>query len=367
MTGRGPSRTISEPFPNVPGGSRGLLEAPVAPVQIVNRTSTVVLAWALTASASAQGGPRPDDHASPETVVAANYATLQRPPGGAFAWDRKTSLFLPQAVQVLATGDNHILLSPEVYRRWADSYTPQGDPDDPGFEEREIHRVTHRYGDVAQVFSTYEKAPWDSDDLIGRGINAYQLVRQPDGDWHIVSVIWDEESGAGPIPARYGGLGPGAEPDPLPGPEDFATPLAVVDALYETVQRSPGEGFDWARMRSLFLPEAVLIPNTEQSGGEFRVETPGSFIECAERFTTVGGPDDQGFAEEQVHAIVDQYGDVAQVFSTYEKRFYTSSEILGRGINSVQLVRHDGRWWIVSIAWDEESGAGPIPTQYLPE
>ena len=147
-------------------------------------------------------------------------------------------------------------------------------------------------------------------------------------------------------------------------PADVASPEAIVAAAYEAIQRAPGESYDWTRFRSLFLPQARLIPNTEQRGGAFVVHTPDEFAALVDSFTVVGGPQDRGFAEEQIHAEVEQYGDVAQVFSTYQKRFYDSDEILGRGINSFQLVRHDGRWWIVGIVWDEETGAGPIPAAY---
>lgn len=149
-------------------------------------------------------------------------------------------------------------------------------------------------------------------------------------------------------------------------PSDVATPEALVSALYETVERAPGEHYDWDRMRTLFLPSARLIPNTEQTGGEFRVLTPEEFIAWIDGITAVGGPDDRGFAEEQIAAKIERFGDVAHVFSTYQKRFHGDSRILGHGINSIQLVRHDGRWWVVSIAWDEESGAGPVPAEYLP-
>lgn len=171
-------------------------------MRLLSRLAGVGLLCALAASAVAQTGPRPEDLASPSAVVAANYASLQRPPGGAFDWDRKTALFLPQAVQILATGDNHILLSPEVYRRWADSYTPLEDSDDPGFKEWETHAVVRQYGDVAQVFSTYEKRFYTSDKILGRGINSVQLVRH-DGRWWIVAMVWDEEDGAGPVPDEY--------------------------------------------------------------------------------------------------------------------------------------------------------------------
>lgn len=147
-------------------------------------------------------------------------------------------------------------------------------------------------------------------------------------------------------------------------PADVASPEAIVEAAYEAIQRAPGEGYDWDRFRSLFLPQATLIPNAEQRGGAFVVHTPDDFIALVDSFTTVGGPADRGFAEEEVHRVVHRYGDVAQVFSTYEKRFWDSDEILGRGINSYQLVFDGDRWWIAGIAWDEEVGAGPIPADY---
>ena len=74
----------------------------------------------------------------------------------------------------------------------------------------------------------------------------------------------------------------------------------------------------------------------------------------------------QGFVEEQIAIDLEVYGDIAQAFSTYQKHVWESDEIQGRGINSFSLVRNDGRWWIASVAWDEEVGAGPVPDEYLP-
>ena len=150
-------------------------------------------------------------------------------------------------------------------------------------------------------------------------------------------------------------------------PSDVATPEAVITALYSAVQRAPGEPFDWTRMRPLFLPTARLIPNTEQTGGELRVLTPDEFIAWIDGVTVVGGANDRGFAEEQVSAKIERFGDIAHVFSTYQKHFHGDTRILGRGINSIQMVRHDGRWWISQIIWDEETGAGPVPAEYLPD
>lgn len=154
-------------------------------------------------------------------------------------------------------------------------------------------------------------------------------------------------------------------------PEDVESIESIVAASYASLDRRPGEPFDWDRFRSLFVPGARLIPNAEQTGGEFRVMTVDGFIEWVEGWyaenAPIGGPDDHGFTEEEIVAHVDRYGDVAHVMSTYRKRLWDDDEILGRGINSIQLV-HDGQqWWIAGTVWDEENGAGPIPPEYLPE
>jgi hypothetical protein len=156
-----------------------------------------------------------------------------------------------------------------------------------------------------------------------------------------------------------------AQSGPLPA--DVESPEAIVAAAYAAIAREPGASFDWERFRSLFLPEARLIPNTEQRQGSFDVLSPDEFVAWIDAFTPPPGTaNDAGFQEEQVSAEVVRYGDVAHVFSTYQKHVWGSDQNQGRGINSFQLVHNDGRWWIAGIAWDEENGAGPIPPEYLP-
>ena len=79
----------------------------------------------------------------------------------------------------------------------------------------------------------------------------------------------------------------------------------------------------------------------------------------------IGTPNDRGFAESSIAAKVEQNGDIAHVMSTDQKHRCNDTQILGRGINSIQMVREDGRWRITSVLWDEETGAGPIPAKYL--
>ncbi|HEX6065426.1 MAG TPA: hypothetical protein VFZ04_14445, partial [Longimicrobiales bacterium] len=78
----------------------------------------------------------------------------------------------------------------------------------------------------------------------------------------------------------------------------------------------------------------------------------------------IGTDRDRGFFERQTNLVVEEFGDIAHAFTTYEKGPYEPRQIQARGINSVQLVKRDGRWYILSITWDEENSGGPLPAKY---
>lgn len=161
-----------------------------------------------------------------------------------------------------------------------------------------------------------------------------------------------------------------AQDQEYPRAEDVATAEAAVLAAYDALSRAPGESSEWERFRSLHLPSALLIPNTEQRGGEMAPLSVDGFIDWIDGITEqnapIGSPQDQGFVEEQVHMVKQRYGDVVQIMSTYAMRPHGQDQILGRGINAFTLVHDGDRWWIASVAWDEENGAGEIPAKYLP-
>ncbi|MGH7461378.1 MAG: hypothetical protein ACREMA_10160, partial [Longimicrobiales bacterium] len=122
----------------------------------------------------------------------------------------------------------------------------------------------------------------------------------------------------------------------------------IMTELYASVTRAPGKPFEWDRLRAIMLPGAVMLPQTRQTQGQSRMMSVDSFIAWIDNGwrTVIGTERDQGFFERQTNLVVDQYGDIAQVFTTYEKGPYQPRQIQGRGINSVQLVKRNGRWWI---------------------
>lgn len=144
--------------------------------------------------------------------------------------------------------------------------------------------------------------------------------------------------------------------------EDVGTIDGIISALYESISGPKGAPRDWQRMRSLFLPEARLIPSVNrQQGGR------GVIILSVNDYIATSGPFlvDTGFREREVARKVEQFGAIAHVFSTYESFRDTETTPFMRGINSIQLLNDGTRWWVVSIFWDSEREGQPIPERYL--
>lgn len=157
---------------------------------------------------------------------------------------------------------------------------------------------------------------------------------------------------------------------PAPIASDVDTPEAVVQALYESLS-GPAEQDrprDRDRLRSLFLPEARLVLvrwSTPEGGDEevLRAWDVDAFIEAARMFYR-----ETAFYEREIGRRIDRFGNIAHVLSAYESRVGSEeSEPVFRGINSVQLVRSERRWWIAHLIWDVERPSHPIPAELAGE
>jgi hypothetical protein len=75
----------------------------------------------------------------------------------------------------------------------------------------------------------------------------------------------------------------------------------------------------------------------------------------------------QGFFEREAHRTTESFGDIVEVFSTYESRHAKDdAKPFVRGINSIQLLKDGDRYWVVNILWDAERPGTEIPAKYLP-
>jgi hypothetical protein len=67
------------------------------------------------------------------------------------------------------------------------------------------------------------------------------------------------------------------------------------------------------------------------------------------------------FYEHGVTGPIWRYAHIAFATSPYESRHAANEAPFQRGINTFQLSFDGARWWIISISWEGESPAFPLP------
>lgn len=136
----------------------------------------------------------------------------------------------------------------------------------------------------------------------------------------------------------------------------------IVAALYDVISGGIGQPRDWNRMRSLFIPEARIMaigPKRDSKDLGLRILSLSDYIANSGPILV-----ETGFREKELSRKTEHWGELAQVFTTYETTM-DKNKVTQRGINSVQLM-HDGtRWWIISLLFEAERAQLSLPDTYL--
>ena len=147
-----------------------------------------------------------------------------------------------------------------------------------------------------------------------------------------------------------------------PRAEDVSSIDGMIRAWYEIVSGPAGQPRDWARDRTLYVPDVRFVQVDVDRDGRHRVvvETHAQFVERSLPLVR------DGFFEKEIHRVTRRFGPIAHVWSTYESRRTADGPVLSRGINSIELFWDGKRWWIASATWTSETPGTPIPPEYLP-
>jgi hypothetical protein len=146
---------------------------------------------------------------------------------------------------------------------------------------------------------------------------------------------------------------------PAPRADDVKSIDSILAALYGVISGPAGER-DWDRFRSLFLPQGRLSSATKNPDGSFRVR-PMSVEDYAKGAGSYFAQ--HAFYESPIVNRIETFGNVSQVFSSYESRHTPGEAPFARGVNSIQLLYDGSRWWIVRILWDQERDDNPLPKE----
>ena len=154
----------------------------------------------------------------------------------------------------------------------------------------------------------------------------------------------------------------GQTPTIVAKPDDVKSIDSIVAALYDVISGPPATKHDWDRFRSLFVKDARLSAISTRRK-DIRYDSFGF-----EDYIKLDAPiiEKSGFSEREIARRSEQFDNIAHVFSTYESRIKANDpKPFARGINSIQLYNDGNRWWVVSIYWQDESKASPLPERYL--
>jgi len=136
----------------------------------------------------------------------------------------------------------------------------------------------------------------------------------------------------------------GNEPD-----ADRTAIAAIVQTFFAAFASGPECADRLAELRSLFLPEAVIV----RGGGEPAVYDVDSFIEPRLELLTGGALVD--FSESELSGRTDVFGDIAAHFCSYAKSgVQDGTPFAARGMKTLQFVRTPDGWRISAAAWDDE-------------
>ena len=143
--------------------------------------------------------------------------------------------------------------------------------------------------------------------------------------------------------------------------EDSAAIRATLDALYAWISGPAGRR-EPAALEALFVEGGRLVPTRPVGDGcRFTALGPGEFAAKVN-----AALEERPFYESQAEVRILVFGNLAHAWSQYDGRDAKDAPPVARGVNSVQLLKVDGAWKVLSVAWDVERPDNRLPSRYPP-
>jgi hypothetical protein len=138
--------------------------------------------------------------------------------------------------------------------------------------------------------------------------------------------------------------------------EDHDAIRGIIERQFGSLNWTAVSSADWNAFARDFLPGASLYPAARPA----KSQKPEEFVERMKGLATTKL---RCFKEVPLGHEIRVFGNVAVAVAVCE---ITENEAqVTRGIEMMLLVKTEGRWQIVSQAWDTEGESKPIPTDLL--
>ena len=143
-------------------------------------------------------------------------------------------------------------------------------------------------------------------------------------------------------------------------------PTKTLDELATAIYVNVSGPYDQDRtcFRDMFLPDARLSPIGKAKDSS--TYAPRN-LTIEDWITAIAKRAPGNFFEKASVNKIEQYGNLAHIWSTYESRHALNDPTpFARGINSIQAVYDGTRWRVQAILWQAETPETLVPAKYLP-
>lgn len=114
-------------------------------------------------------------------------------------------------------------------------------------------------------------------------------------------------------------------------------------------------------LSDIFHGAGVMINNSFEIPQEYTAE---AFIQDLESQVALG--ETKQYLQREIASKTEMFGKVAQRVSVYEYTFSDyEPEAMPRGINFIQYIKIEDRWFITSMVWTDENENYQIPHEWL--
>ena len=146
---------------------------------------------------------RPDDVATLDGIMKAYFEVVSGPAGQPRQWNRDHTLYIPDIRFVLMSEDASGKISTRsmTHQEFADDSTAALANN--AFYERELHRITHRFGNVAHILSTAVQRLSPDGPATGHSIDSVELFWDSHRWWITNANIWPGDRPGRPLSKEF--------------------------------------------------------------------------------------------------------------------------------------------------------------------
>jgi hypothetical protein len=146
--------------------------------------------------------------------------------------------------------------------------------------------------------------------------------------------------------------------------EEVAELEWLIEKLYGTFSFDAGAQPDWVGMESLFAQGANLVAPI-RDGGEAEVTGAAVFLASFKEWIESSPVGKTGLHERVLDTRIDVFQNIAHAYVTFEG-FVPGEECAQTlGLDSLQLVRDQGEWKLVSFSTQYSGSNLPMPQRFL--